>query len=289
MRPLIIGASGLIGGYILDVLSRKGCKPQGTAFKQKIPNLITFDITKINEVRFLLNKFKPDVLFISAANSNVDLCEIEPNKTRRVNVRPVEHIIEEALKRGIKIVYFSSDYVFDGTSGPYVEIDIPSPISEYGRQKLQVEQMLQQSTIDFLIVRITVVYGKECLGKNFIVRIMNELKAGNKILIPQDQIGTPTYALDIAETVVRLVENNATGIYHVAGPDLISRYELALLAAEIFGLRKDLLVPVITTTLNQKALRPLRAGLRSIRMDCRHGFFMKNVRDGLKDLANVLN
>jgi dTDP-4-dehydrorhamnose reductase len=160
------------------------------------------------------------------------------------------------------MVFFSSDYVFDGVNGPYSEDDATHPISVYGETKLAAESFIRKILDDFLIIRTTIVYGCEELGKNFCYRLINTLKSGQRIRVPTDQIGTPTYAHNLSEVVIDLIENNRSGIYNVVGCDVADRYEFAKRVCAVFGLNEKLLIPVTTSELNQKAPRPLKAGLR---------------------------
>jgi len=159
-------------------------------------------------------------------------------------------------------VYFSSDYVFDGTAGPYSEDDPPSPTSAYGRTKLAGEEVVREIAADHLIVRTTGVYGWEQQGKNFVMRLIRELGDGRTLKVPTDQIGSPTYASNLVQAVRELLQHRKVGTYNIAGCQLVDRYHFALAVARVFGLRADLLTPVSTAELGQDAPRPLQAGLK---------------------------
>jgi dTDP-4-dehydrorhamnose reductase len=161
------------------------------------------------------------------------------------------------------MLFFSSDYVFDGLHGPYGEDAPVCPISEYGRQKAAAEQAIRQLLpCAHVIVRTTVVFGWEREGKNFVHRLVRNLRAGQPIRAPREQIGSPTYVVNLAGAVVELGERRLWGTWNIVGSELMGRYHFSLLAAEVFGLDASLIQPVSTEHLNQKAPRPLQAGLK---------------------------
>ncbi|MFX1503954.1 MAG: SDR family oxidoreductase, partial [Promethearchaeota archaeon] len=163
-------------------------------------------------------------------------------------------------KHGSKLVFFSSDYVFDGNSGPYLESDEPNPINKYGEVKLLCEGFVKEID-DYLIIRTAVVYGFEKDSKNYFMTFSSDLMNNKKKKVPNDQFSTPTFVNDLASITIELVNKNKNGIYNVTGPDYCSRSAFALKIADKFDLNKNLIIPVSTKELNQAARRPLKAGL----------------------------
>jgi dTDP-4-dehydrorhamnose reductase len=256
-RHLIIGASGQVGEYLLSEL---GDDAAGTYFEHARPGLTQLDARDRDAVRALLHERRPEIVYLTASEPNVDLCEREPEQTRAINVGSVETVTSAAREAAVSVVFFSSDYVFDGEGGPYTEEDEPRPLSEYGRQKLEGER-LTLATPGSLVVRTAVVYGPERQGKNFVVRLVNGNRNGDRWHVPTDQISSPTYAPNLAHAVIELARRGVTGIVHVAGPQAASRYEFALEVARVFGLDASLIEPVTTDELGQDARRPLSAAL----------------------------
>ena len=169
-----------------------------------------------------------------------------------------------------RLIFFSTDYVFDGTAGPYGESAQPHPLNVYGRDKLAAEVAIAGILPDaHAIVRTTVVFGPERARKNFVLRLYDQLSAGQSLLVPDDQIGTPTWSADLAEAAIALFQEKVSGVVHVAGPTLVSRYDFAVRAAEILGLDPQLLRRCRTASLDQAARRPLAAGLTSTRFNRR--------------------
>jgi len=266
MKILIIGASGLVGSHLLQACQRRGWDVLGTYHTFAQSGLIPLKLTDSDEVRSLIQKSQPDVVFLPAFRSHVDYCEQNPEETYQINVAGSLNVARAVGDMGAKLVFYSSDYVFNGNAGPYRETDEADPICIYGRQKLEVEQKIAELLDNYLILRITVVYGYEAQAKNFVVRLITNLKNGQTMKVPQDQVGSPTLVDDIAEASCRLVEGGATGIFHVAGSDLMNRYQFAMEVAKVFGLSTENIVPVMTSDLGQVAPRPLKAGMKCDRL-----------------------
>ncbi|MBI2940973.1 MAG: SDR family oxidoreductase [Chloroflexi bacterium] len=258
---VVIGASGQVGEHLVQAASAAGLDVLGTYSSHPVPGLRQLDIRNRAETRSLLLASRPSVVYLPAARANVDYCELHPEEGYAVNVLGVRHVVQAANEIGAKLVFFSSDYIFDGRAGPYREGDPPNPICEYGRQKLMAEHCVALHARNYLVVRTTVVYGRERQRKNFIYRLLETLRDGQVLRAPVDQVGSPTYAPNLAQTVVALALADAVGVFHVAGPERASRYEFACEAARAFGLDQDLIRPVATRELGQAAARPLDAGM----------------------------
>jgi len=211
----------------------------------------------------LVLQLSPRVVFQPAAMPNADTCEEQPKECWEINVEGTWSLAKASKEVGAKFVYFSSDYVFDGKDGPYTEHDTPNPINVYGKAKLAAEQAIQAELNDFLIIRVNGVYGWERLGKNFIMGLTQKLSNGQTMKVPIDQFGNPTYANNMVDAVLELVKQDQKGLFHVAGCQHLSRHAFAVIAANIFQLDSNFLLPVQTSELQQRALRPLRAGLVS--------------------------
>jgi dTDP-4-dehydrorhamnose reductase len=260
-QALVIGASGLIGSHLMRVSQQRGWQVMGTYHKFALPRLCHLSLINEEAVKQLILNVQPQIIFLPAFCSNADYCELHPQESYEINVIGSLNVIQAAYCCGAKLVFYSSDYIFDGLNGPYKESDQPNPICTYGSHKLAVEKQIVELLDNHLILRTTVVYGHEHQGKNFVQRLVRTLKAGEQIRVPIDQIGSPTLADDIAEASCQLVEKNAQGIFHVVGPDLMSRYKFAVQAAKVLDLPTDLIIPVRTMELGQASPRPLQAGM----------------------------
>lgn len=250
-----------MGRHLLAEARLSNHEVSGTYFKHVVPNLRFLDATNKQAVQEIIKEFKPDIVLFPAAKPYVDYCELNSEETWKINVEAVKNVLEEIAEQKITFVYFSSDYVFDGCCGPYTEEDKINPISVYGRQKAECERIVREMCPKHIIIRTTGVYGWEDEQKNFVASLIKRINSGETVTVPVDQIGSPTYAADLARAVFDLIKNKATGIYNVSGPEVMNRYEFALVIASIFGLNQSLIKPVNTPDLKQPAARPLKAGL----------------------------
>jgi dTDP-4-dehydrorhamnose reductase len=192
----------------------------------------------------------------------VDGCEDDPGRARTVNALAPEAVAQECARQGAGLVYYSTEYVFGESGGPYDELAKPDPVGVYGASKLEGEQRVLEACPEALSLRTTVIYGPEPQGKNFVYQLVKNLVAGKPMTVPTDQLSSPTYNRDLARASVELVEGLERGIWNVAGPEVIDRATFAHLAAAVFGLDGGLLKPTDTPSMKQKARRPLSAGLR---------------------------
>ncbi|HOU36039.1 MAG TPA: NAD(P)-dependent oxidoreductase [Candidatus Omnitrophota bacterium] len=290
LTPLVITTTGLVGSTLARVLHASGARPEDTYYPAvDTPRGIPVDITSGQSVRSLFEKTRPKTVILSAALTNVEYCQENRDAAYEVNVKGARNVAEACLAFGAKLVFFSSDYVFDGHDGPYSETDVPHPLSVYGETKLAGESLIRDMLADYLIIRTTVVYGYEQMGKNFCYRLINTLKERRRINVPRDQVGTPTYAYNLAQIVADLIDKKRTGIYNVVGRDLVDRYEFSKRVCEVFGLDASLLNAVTTEELRQKAPRPLRAGLRTDKVRRDSSISVMGVDEGLKAFKRELD
>jgi len=164
--------------------------------------------------------------------------------------------------KNIPFAFYSTDYVFDGTAGPYAETDEPNALSVYGQTKLDGERAILDAHPNALVLRTTTVYGPDPQGKNFLYTLRRVINAGNTMRVPTDQLATPVYNTDLAAASIALIQGGHTGIFHLAGPEFLSRYDFSLQACDILSLPTAQVQPLTTPELNQKAARPLLGGLR---------------------------
>ncbi len=261
MRHLVVGASGQIGGALYSSLLEKQHDAVGTWFSQPAKGLRKLDINDRSRLFRMVKELAPDVIYACAAMTNVDRCESEPKESFHVNVLGTANLVEAANRCGATIVIMSSDYIFDGSKGPYAEASLPNPLNVYGYHKILTEQHVATCAERYLIARTTHVYGWEAVGKNFIARLIHKLSQGQKVKVPNDQVSTPTYNRNLSKALIELVNKECEGVYNLAGATSTDRYNFALRAAQIFGLDARLIHAVSTAELKQKARRPLKAGL----------------------------
>ena len=261
MRILITGAFGQLGHSLQSVLSKKSnyeliCT--GRKIK-KGQEGIPLDIRNQVVFKELINTTAPDIIINLAAMTNVDACELNPKLAGEINVAGLEHICDSF--KG-KIIHLSTDYVFDGTSGPYKEDDPLNPISIYGKTKLASEHILLEKDIKNLVIRGNVLYDySPHTSASFLNWVVSSLKGNQEIKVVEDQFNNPTWTRSMSDIIELSIENDLEGIIHWGDSVHISRFEFAKLIAKKFSLNESLIKPVLTSELNQPARRPLQSGL----------------------------
>lgn len=276
ITSLIIGASGLVGGALLRAL---GPTAVGTYRSRPVEALRQLEVTNSDTLAQVLGEVEPDVVYFPAAEPNVDWCEMHPTEAHALNVIPAISTLAAAKAHRARFVFFSTDYVFDGERGPYVETDPVNPLSVYARHKRQVEERVLEA--GETVIRTTTVFGRELApGKNFVVRLVARIRAGETATIPADQVSTPTWADELAAATVKVAQLG--GVWHVAGPDSLARDEFARLIADVFGLDRGLVTSVATSDLHQAARRPMLAGLRTDKLVRQTGVTFLPLRSALE-------
>lgn len=219
------------------------------------------DISIRDDIKNVILNFYPDVVIHTAAFTNVDLSESHREQCWKINVKSVEYITEACRVLGNHIIHISTDYIFDGTSGPYSENAQPNPLGYYARTKLASENVLRMSGVDYTIIRTNVLYGIADSRPDFVRWVINKLRSNEKINIVTDQINNPTFIDDVVQAISKIIEFKKYGIYNIGGSEFLSRYDFALKIADFFELNKDLIFAIVTKDLNQPARRPLKSGL----------------------------
>jgi len=295
-RILVVGSNGLLGQKMAEQLIRGTSYHITLASVEQAPvrelesaPYRQLDITAHKEVRARVADVRPDVIINCAAMTNVDACETERELAWKINVSGVEYLAEAAKKHGARVVHLSSDYVFDGKGGPYAEDDRPEPLSYYGKSKLASENVLRSAGIPYIVARTMVLYGQAPGVKaNFALWLIQSLQARQTVRIVDDQTGNPTLVDDLAYGLLRAIELEKTGLYHLAGRDILSRYEFAVRLARVFGLDEALVLPIKTASLKQPAARPLKSGLITLKAEVELGFKPSSVDHGLEVLKSQL-
>lgn len=264
MRFFVIGASGLVGGNFVKHLLEEGHEVIGTHTSLETDHTVYFNALDLNDSNnFALETFMPEAIVHCAALAHVDYCEDNIQESYDLTVKTAINVIELCKKFNARMVYTSTDYVFDGKNGPYVETDATNPLSVYGKHKLEVEEIMLRELPDTgIILRIGNVYGDEIRGKNFIIRIINDVLSGREwhMNLPQDQYATPVWAYDVARVGTVLATDNKSGIYHVGSTDFMNRIQLAMKVLSYYPGHKCTISGVLTKDLNQRAARPLLSG-----------------------------
>ena len=254
---LVLGAGGMLGRAVTETLERAF---PGTVSATRWE----VDVTDRFRLDAEVERLRPDLVVNCAAYTDVDGCEIDRDRARRVNAEGAENAARAAAAAGCPIVHVSTDFVFDGRKGaPYSEDDPPSPLSEYGRSKYDGERRVAAATPEHLIVRTSWLYGP---GRgNFVDSIRARARNGGTLRVVDDQFGSPTYVADLARALHHLVLRNARGLVHFANAGACSRYALAQAVLSVSGMSHVRLEPIRTDEAGRIAIRPAYAALDTSR------------------------
>lgn len=265
MRVLIVGGSGLVGGNCLSYLRiLNNYEVLGTHLSFATEHTVYFNPANLNDDKNQeVITFAPEVIIHCGALTFVDYCENNPDESYDKTVNSTANVIKLAKQHNAKLIYISTDYVFDGKKGPYTEEDSVNPESIYGLHKLEAENQVIKSGLNYLILRITNVYGDEIRNKNFISRIINQIDNNEEInlVLPYDQYATPINARDIARAINQLLTFDKVGIYHLGSTDYMNRCQLATRVLKKFNYAGGKIKATTTAEMQQAVKRPLLGGL----------------------------
>lgn len=272
MRVLLVGGASLLGQYVAREAVAEGTEVWAT-HRGAPPALagtrpVTADLADSASLRSALDAARPDAAILCAALTGVDDCEDHPDEARRANAEGPAALADLCAARGVRLVHMSTDYVFDGEAGPYDEDADPRPVNVYGATKRAGEVEVLRRHPGAAVVRVAALYGwNRVRGKpNSVTWILETLKRGEPVPLFTDQRTSPTYAGDAAPILLALLASDATGIFHVAPPDCVSRFELGALVCEVFGLPRELLKPATLAAAQLRAPRPRQTCLLSRRL-----------------------
>lgn len=240
-KILVSGSNGFIGNNVLKHLRDKKYDVYGVDItKSDDKKTFTCDLSKKKDTKLVLDKINPDVIIHTVGLRSLKACEEDPKLAKRIDVDTSKNIIDNIKNKKTKLIFISSDYVFDGTKGKYKESDKPDPKTVYGKDKLQVEKIIEDNLDDWAVIRTSNVYGNG--GGGFFNFIVDSLRSDEKIDVYKDTYFSPTHVDDIAKSIDKVISKNKTGIFHVAGNSLENRYSFAKKIAKYFGMNgKNLL------------------------------------------------
>ena len=269
MKVLITGSNGLLGQKLLHKLRVDDAialiatsKGENRVSEKNGYTYFDLDITNKDAVAQLIASEKPQVIINTAAMTNVDLCEEKKETCDTLNVDAVQYLTDACEKIDAHFMQISTDFIFDGEDGPYSEEDKPNPLSYYGLSKLKSEQLLQEHTVKWTILRTIIVFGVgENLSKgNIVLWAKGALEKAEPLNIIDDQFRAPTLAEDLADACILAANKKAYGVFNASGKDIMSIFEMVECIANYFGNDTSNLTRISTSTLNQKAGRPPRTG-----------------------------
>lgn len=285
MRVLVTGGSGLVGWKTLTRADHSmDC--WFTYYSSEVQHPDShgrqLDICDREATIELVEEIDPNVVIHSAAMTNVDDCEGNPDVAKAVNVDGVENVLSAAKNVDANFVFLSSAFVFDGTDNPHEIDDIRNPVNVYGATKAEAERTVQRSEVDTAVVRTDQPYGwsQPWQSPTMVEWVLERISDGKNIDVFTDWYNTPTYLPDLADSILHISKNELNGTFHVVGSEYLSRYSWAKLIAKIFGFEPTAVSPVESNSVDIPAQRPNVSLNNSLGQG-------KSVQQGLKEMVNT--
>lgn len=289
-KVLIIGENSLVGSTLSNY-AKNTFDVYHTYHNIRInnKNSIQIDIVKeTHKILDLIKKIKPDLVIHTVAYANVDFCEKNNHDANFLHVTVTQKIAQTCASIGTKILYFSTDAVFDGKQNEkYVESDISNPLSYYGKTKLAAEKILMDTSKNNIIFRTTVIYGPYSRSR-FTSWVLDNLKQDKPVPAFTDQFNTPTLIDDLCKVILDILNLDLSGIYHAAGKTCLSRYDFALKLAKKFDYNEELIMPTLSSTVNQIAPRPKNGCLDSTKLEKILNFEFSSIDSGIDFMKKSL-
>jgi len=296
-KLLLTGANGLLGQKLIQKLvERAGIELYATGRGDNLnaqPSGYTYldlDLTDFPKLESAIRKIKPDIIIHGAAMTNVDACELDPVACNLVNVEVTQRLSALCEEWNGFFIFVSTDFIFDGTSGPYVETDTPKPISHYGHSKWNAEKLVEAAGHPWAIVRTVLLYGyvSGLSRSNIVLWVKKSLEQGQKIRVVNDQVRTPTLAEDLADGIISIAMREKTGIFHISGAEQMRIIDIARQVAEFWKLDASLIEESTSDVIAQPAKRPPVTGFIILRAQTELGYKPHSFRSGLELLDRQL-
>lgn len=266
-KILITGGGGFAPGNIIskspkdwDILTID------RVFPGKLPEGVKpleMDLTDIKALENVFLDHSPEVVVHTAAVSDIDVCEHNRDMARKVNIDVTAQIAEYCARSGAKLIYFSTDSVFDGKKGMYIEEDLPAPLNFYAETKVKSEELIKKGLNNWVIIRPSLIVGLPVsgTGNSFLKKTLDSVAEGREAAFPKEEIRTPLDVITLSLCVWELAGTDLTGYFHLSGNDRLSRYEMALKIADKFNFSRDLIIAKKPEAAGGRALRPADVSL----------------------------
>jgi len=280
-RILVIGAKGMLGR---DLVPELQCAFRGDDVLAW--DVEEIDIRKEQETVARIEGVRPAIVINVAGYTDVDGCESKEQEAFGVNADGMRHIALGARRCGAKAIYLSTDYVFDGKKKiPYLEDDPPNPLNIYCRSKWKGEQSILELAGDGLIIRTQWLYGR--YGRNFVTTILRHAKEKEVLSIVNDQVGSPTYTVDVSKAISELIRKKASGIFHVTNSGFCSWYDFGRTVLRFSGMAAVNVIPISSEDLDRKAVRPSYSVLSTQKLKQVIGIELRPWSEAVKEFLSI--
>jgi dTDP-4-dehydrorhamnose reductase len=293
-KVLVTGANGFLAQHLCLYLASKNfdviAASRGECHIPRKENFQFYcvDLTEEVAVQQMLQAINHDIIIHAAAMSKPDECEKNKEECLKQNVEATKYLLKNASSANAHFIYISTDFVF-GENGPHSEEDKTSPLNFYGESKLIAEKSVTESALNNSIVRPVFIYGEiwEGMRPTFLHWVKNNLEQHKKIKVVSDQYRTPTFVLDICKGIETIVQQGLQGIYHLAGKDILSPYQMAVMTAKILQLDEDLIEEVTSETFREPVKRAKKSGLKIDKAIRELNYRPVSFEDGIKHTFNL--
>jgi dTDP-4-dehydrorhamnose reductase len=285
MKILITGGSGFLGWHLTGRASQSH-QVFASFFhhpvKFKKAESIPLDLRKRDDVLKTVSLCRPQAVIHTAALTDVDFCEENQELARKVNVDGTRYLAEAAEEAGARLVFCSSDMVFDGRKGFYKETDRVHPLNFYGRTKVQGEEIVREVCSDYLIARVSIIYGwGSPFYRSFADKLLEGFRAGKEAVLFKDQVRTPIHTDDLSEALLEIAGKDIKGLLHLGGSERISRYDFGRRFAEKFDCDLKLVKEGSLSGHHLKAERPEDCSMDVTKAEAVLGRRFMNIDEGL--------
>jgi dTDP-4-dehydrorhamnose reductase len=282
MKVLVIGSDGQLG------LEFQKISNSYDSSSWIFSTTKTLDLLRLETINFFLNNINPSVIVNCAAYTNVDKAETEPKLANTINYKAVDIISKWTSENNKKLIHISTDYVFDGLSKlPLSENSITNPVNEYGRSKLKGEQVCLKNDANSVVIRTSWLYSS--YGKNFVKTMIDLMKKNKSVKVVNDQIGSPTYAHDLARLIIEIIINykNESGLFHYSNDGEISWFDFARSIKELYNLDCEI-IGVSSEELKTLAKRPEYSLLNKSKIKTTFNIEIPNYKQSLKNCIKII-
>ncbi len=296
MKVLITGGNGFLGQHLTLFLSAQNYEVYVVSLGEcRIPDKGSFtyldvDLRNSDALKTVINKIQPNIIIHAAAMSKPDECKNNPQACLQLNVDATRYLLNafSATQQPSLFIYISTDFVF-GENGPHGEDEEKGPLNFYGESKCMAEQLVEESGLPYAIVRPVFIYGPTWSGlrPSFLQWVKNSLEEHKQIKVVSDQLRTPTYVIDICKGIVEIIDRKKEGVYHLAGKDVLSPFNMAVKTANVLGLDAALIENVTSEYFVEPVARAKRSGLKIDKAIKELDYAPVSFEDGIRYTFNI--
>jgi len=267
-KILITGGNGLLGQSLRLLIPKEKYEIIATGLgtdrlKNHSQIYHPLDISIQKDCEAILSLYNPDIIINTAAITNVDYCELDQERCLNVNTHSINNFLSFCKKNNKKFIQLSTDFLFDGKSGPYSEEAKQKPVNYYGFSKMMAERIIINANLpNFSIIRTCLVYGYKNDSNNILMWVKRKLDLNESLNIVDDQFRTPTLVFDLSKAIFQIIENDLKGIYNISSGEYLSIFDFVCNIVNAFGYDKSLIQRCKSSKINQKAERPKKSGLQ---------------------------